>query len=168
MTARDAYAGLTATAKYSGTAVGKYVTKTFTAGILQGGEAAPFLATVDLTAWFTTAADDDVNNRIGGAVTNFRDLQNESLGNWRVTLKDRVFTGTDLGRTSVNLGAETQGGLDTELDTGVGHWSSTFYGGANTGTITEPDSVIGEFDAHVAGGVAAIYGAYGAKKQDDD
>ena len=148
---------LDGTASYSGMATGKYVTKTFTAGVFQSGNVGPFMADVSLTATFDANDDgtaDATDNMINGTVDNFRDVSGGSLGSWTVTLADTAFAGT--GSTNVNLGGATE--------EGAGMWTHSFHYGATT---EAPGAVIGEFDAHAAGGVAHIYGAYGATKGDE-
>ena len=153
-TARDSFDEIEGSASYSGMAVGKYVTKTFTAGVFAGGNVGAFTANAKLTASFDVEdADDD--NTVSGSVTGFRDATSgDSLGGWKVTLAEKGLAAA-MGSTNINLGAETQ--------EGVGNWTAAwYYGDADDA----PGTVIGEFDASVAGGVAHIAGAYGATQDD--
>ena len=154
----DTQTTIEGTASYTGMATGKFVTRTYTAGVLQSSNVGPFSADVSLTATFDANGDgtaDATDNMIKGSVEDFRDMNGDSLGGWVVTLADKPLV--TAGNTNVNLGAETQ--------TMAGMWTSTYHYGT---APAHPGAVIGEFDAHAAGEVASIYGAYGAMKDDDE
>ena len=138
------------TASYSGPAAGKFVTKTFEAGVQTDANAGHFTATATLTAKFGEA---DEMGSIEGEVGHFT-LNDTLSAAWTVTLGSVDLTNNDsfeAGVTDVNFG-----GADNE---GVGTWTGSFYGaGADAGD--HPDAVAGKFDAATPG--ASLLGAFGA------
>ena len=141
-------------ATYKGPAIGKYVVKTSTAGVLTDAEAGHFSATATLNADFgdTTAA-----GTISGKVDSFNTSGDANGSAWRVNLKS-----TELQGGSALFNANTSvtfGGLTSD---NAGKWEGTFYDADGTNA---PGTAIGTFDAHDPGGTANISGAFGAKKQ---
>ena len=149
---------LIGTASYQGRAVGQYVTKDFTGGVLSGGTAGVFTATALLTANFggdDIAVNDQFNIR--GSVTEFRDVERgRILEGWSVTLNkvDLAPGNASFGGTAGDSTTATLGGV-----TGTGRWEGAFFGNARADG--KPGSVAGVFDAHfpaahVSGGFGAI------------
>ena len=75
-------------ATYSGPAAGKYVTKTFSAGVHSDSGVGHFNATTNLTAKFGAA---DAEGTIGGSVTGFV-LDDVTAVSWKVILEDADLT----------------------------------------------------------------------------
>ena len=126
-------------ATYSGEAVGMSVLKTTNAaGDGQNIDSGRFTADVALTAEFGTGP------MLSGHIDNF---QGSAVGNWRVTLEKRAFTGTFAD------GAASSSGRD-------GVWQATSYGA----TDARPTGIFGGFNAHFLDGHAA--GAYATRKDD--
>ena len=146
------------TATYAGPAAGKYVTKTFTAGVHSDSGVGHFTAKANLTAKFGDAEGDDVRT-IDGSVTNFM-LDDTTAASWKVTLEDIILTEDDMnfnGTTEVDFG-----GGATASDVGAGVWQGRFYGAA-TDPADAPSTVAGTFDAGTDN--ASVVGAFGATKQ---
>ena len=156
------------TARYTGPAAGKYVTKTFTAGVQTEAGVGHFTATTKLTAKF--GDEDAPGGSISGTVTSFT-LDDVSAAPWKVTLGTAMFgdnASSFTGRTEVNFG----GGLTTTPDAATaedmpaGTWQGTFYDAAPaTPAGGAPNTVIGTFDAATDDKNAFVIGAFGTKKQ---
>ena len=160
-TAAEVTDAIEGTARYSGPAAGKYVTKTFTAGVQNEAGVGHFNATTNLTAKFGNAIE---TGTISGAVTSFI-LDDVTAVPWKVTLESAVLTNaaTFSSTTEVNFG----GGITTTPDDQEGHagaWGGTFYDLA-TDAADAPNTVIGTFDAATDDGNANVIGAFGAMKQ---
>ena len=151
------------TAKYSGPAAGKYVTKTFTAGVQTEAGVGHFTATTNLTARFL---DDEGMGNISGTVTSFT-LDDVTAVPWKVTLESADLTADAFtGDTEVNFGGgfTTTDPTDSE-DMPAGTWGGSFYDAAPaTPANGTPNTVIGTFDAATDDGNANVIGAFGAKK----
>ena len=147
------------TATYAGPAAGKYVTRTFTAGVHSDSGVGHFTAAARLTAKFA-GADAPGTGGISGSVSNFV-LDDTNPVPWKVTLGIAPFLGTAAGTfngdTEVNFG-----GGDTDGDTAAGAWQGSFYGAA-TDPADAPSTVAGTFDAGTDN--ASVVGAFGATKQ---
>ena len=144
-------------ASYTGPAAGKYVTKSFTAGVHKDSGVGHFTATASLVAKFgaSTAA-----GTIGGTIGSFM-LDGATTVPWSVKLEDAnlnsppVFDGT----TEVNFG----GGFTATVE-GAGTWQGSFYADADTADDSNaPDTVAGTFDAVTEN--ASVIGGFGATKQ---
>ena len=145
-------------ATYQGPAAGKYVTKTFEAGVHSDSGVGHFTATAHLTAKFGA---DDAAGAIGGRVTNFV-LDDTTSASWTVTLEDAFLTtgeATFNGTTEVNFGGDT---TDTDPG-GAGTWQGSFYGAGATPADDEPSTVAGTFDALTDN--ASVIGGFGATLQ---
>ncbi len=142
-------------ATYTGAAAGKYVTKSFSAGVQNDAGVGHFTATANLTAKFGT---DAAAGTIGGAVTSFV-LEDGSSRPWKVTLDDADLNNGDAifnGVTTVNFG-----GADVDP---AGTWQGSFYADADaTDDTNAPDTVAGTFDADTTN--ASVIGGFGATKQ---
>ena len=77
-------------ASYMGPAAGKYVTKSFTAGVHSESSVGHFTATANLTAKFGA---DDAAGTVGGMVNGF-ELDDGKTPNWAVTLEDATLSPT--------------------------------------------------------------------------
>ena len=145
------------TATYSGPAAGRYVTKTYTAGVQTDAGVGQFTATANLTAQFGAA---DAPGTIGGAVSGFM-LDGNTSADWTVVLEDADLTddaATFNGLSEVNFG----GGL-TDGATPAGTWQGSFYADADaTDDTNAPGTVAGTFDAVTDN--AAVIGGFGATK----
>ena len=161
-------AAMEGTARYTGPAAGKYVTKTFTAGVQTEAGVGHFTATTNLTAKF--GDEKAAGGSISGTVTSFT-LDDVSAVPWKVTLGSVALTDGDTtftGDTEVNFG----GGFTT-TDTTVnandmpaGAWGGSFYDAAPaTPAGGAPNTVIGTFDASTDDKNASVIGAFGTKKQ---
>ena len=127
-------------AGYTGTAVGMSVLKkTNMAGDGQDIDSGRFTAEVKLTAEFGAGP------MLSGYIHQF---DGSAVGNWRVTLEKRAFTGT------FTDGVASSSGPD-------GVWAATSYGAA---TGARPTGIFGGFNAHFLDGHAA--GAYSTRKDD--
>ena len=147
------------TATYSGPAAGKYVTKTFTAGVQTEAGVGHFTATANLTAKFGA---DDAAGTVGGMVNGF-ELDDGTTPSWAVTLEDAGLDDNDAtfdGTTEVNFG----GGATATDNGGAGTWQGSFYNDADTTDDTNaPGTVAGTFDALTEN--ASVIGGFGATKQ---
>ncbi len=167
--AAEATAAMEGKATYSGPAAGKYVTKTFTAGVLTDAEAGHFTATATLNADFLDASD---TGTITGEVTGFENSGEVDGSGWVVKLMLGYQSGTTTevdsniaaadatfdGRTSVNFG----GGEHAD----AGNWEGSFYGGGGTESPNaHPSTVAGIFDAVTPN--ASITGGFGGTKQSE-
>ena len=140
------------TARYSGPAVGKYVTKTFTAGVQTDAGVGHFTAEAKLKAVFDADADD---TGISGTVDDFI-LDDTTAAPWEVTLVGDVDFGAVFGNTT---GISLTGDKDDRIDE-QGHWKGSFYdAGEDEGDA--PGTVVGTFDAVTDN--AGVIGAFGAK-----
>ena len=149
------------TATYSGPAAGKYVTKSFTAGVHSDSGVGHFTARANLTARFGL---DDAAGTIGGTVTDFM-LDDTSPAPWSVMLEDATLTANNAGftgTTEVNFGGEV-----TKNDVGATHpgtWQGSFYDDADAADDTnKPGTVAGTFDADTTN--ASVIGGFGATLQ---
>ena len=155
------------TAKYSGPAAGKYVTKTFKAGVQTEAGVGHFTATTNLTARFLDADADDMGN-ISGTVTSFT-LDDVTAVPWKVTLESAELTAAAFaGTTEVDFG----GGITTTPDDvtedteHAGMWGGSFYDlAADADPDETPNTVIGTFSAATDDENANVIRAFGAKKQ---
>ena len=141
------------TARYTGPAVGKYVTKTFTAGVQTDAGVGHFTATANLKAVFDGDTED---LGISGTVEDFV-LDDTTATPWEVTLtRDADFTQV--------FGAETEISLTGDSDDSIGMagaWQGSFYdAGEDEGDA--PGTVVGTFDAVTDN--AGVIGAFGAKR----
>ena len=158
----DVDVAIEGTATYSGQAAGKYVTRTFSAGVQTDAGVGHFTADANLTARFgdETALGDGIK----GSVTGF-DLDDGSSPSWRVILENAAFVDGDSdfgGTTEVDFGGGATENADG--DTHPGNWQGTFYG-AGEEDEDAPGTVVGTFDAVDADENAAVLGAFGATKQ---
>ena len=145
-------------ASYTGPAAGKYVTKTFKAGVQTEAGVGHFTATANLVAKFGAADDAGM---LGGTVTSFM-LDDTTSAPWRVTLEDADLSNGQAifnGNTNVNFGG---GFVDADAANTVGTWQGSFYGGGAT-DADAPSTVAGTFDAVTDN--AAVIGGFGATKQ---
>ena len=153
------------TARYTGPAAGKYVTKTFTAGVQTEAGVGHFTATTNLTAKF---GDEDADGgSISGTVTRFT-LDDVSAAPWKVTLESVVLTNAAefTGTTEVNFGGgSTTTDPTDDTDMAAGAWGGKFYDAAvPADENAPPNTVIGTFDAATDDENAYVIGAFGAKK----
>ena len=155
----DVAATLTGKAMYTGSATGKYATKSFDAGGLASAMAGEFTASAMLTADF---GDGTAAGTISGEVMDFM-ANGESLGDWSVMLEEVDFGDTTAVTSGVFTGTTASMIGDAE---GTGSWMGQFFGGAAagvTGDAAHPKSVAGEFTADFP--AAHISGAFGANLQ---
>ena len=143
------------TATYAGPAAGKYVTKTFSAGVHSDSGVGHFTAKASLTAKFGAATG--LVGTIGGSVTGFV-LDDTTAASWKVTLEDATLQGGDA--TFNGLSEVDFGGGATTNDAGT--WQGSFYGAGAT-DADAPDTVTGTFDALTDN--ASVIGGFGATKQ---
>jgi hypothetical protein len=145
------------TATYEGPAAGKYVTKTFSAGVQTDAAVGHFTATANLTADF----GENTGNlgTIEGSIASF-ELDDGASPSWSVMLEEAELEadGTFSSSTEVNFGGED---TDSEVG-GAGVWNGAFYDAAKK-DADGPNTVIGTFDALTPN--ASVIGAFGAKKQ---
>ena len=142
------------TVNYAGTAAGKYVTKSYTAGVHDDSGVGHFTARAALTAKFGA---DDAAGAISGAISNFIIDDDESRP-WKVTLEEASLT--DGIATFGNTTEVDFGGGPSNSD--VGRWQGSFYGPGEEDEDA-PGAVGGIFDAIQDN--AALIGAFGASKQ---
>ena len=147
---------VTGTASYEGRAAGKYVTETYTAGRLVGGDPGHFTATASLEANFSETTGDVPIDMIRGSIDNFVLSSGNDASDWLVTLNNAT-EGAQFGSTTdVTFGGPTV--------TGAGNWRGAFYDAAPATPVGgAPGTVAGTFDAHAPG--ASITGGFGATKQ---
>ncbi len=152
----DVTIAIEGTATYAGPAAGKYVTRTFTAGVHSDSGVGHFTADATLTAKF---GDENEPGTIGGSVTGF-ELDDTKPVSWKVTLEDAALTNntaTFNGTSEVNFG-----GGATEDDAGT--WQGSFYDDADaTDDTNAPGTVAGTFDALTEN--ASVIGGFGATKR---
>ena len=150
----DVETGIVGTARYAGPAVGKYVTKTFSAGPQTDAGVGHFNARASLTAKF--GEETGPLGTISGSIEDFV-LDDTTATSWEVTLETTdLTTGVFGGATNVDFGG---GAVDSGTANTVGNWDAGFYGGDGS---EAPDTVVGTFDALTPN--AAVIGAFGAKK----
>ena len=154
-------------ATYSGSAAGKYATRTFSAGALTDAQAGHFTAAATLTADFDADSDSDADGgvdtlgTIGGTVTGFEASDGVDASAWKVTLGTAPLsssTATFNGMTDVDFG----GGKE-EM---AGDWQGSFYTDTDTDTDATddaPGTVAGTFRVTTSG--ASLLGGFGATKQ---
>ena len=154
-------AALVGNATYSGSAAGKYTTKTVTAGVQTDAGVGHFTATANLTAKFG-AIDED--GTIGGSVTGFV-LDDVTTAPWKVILEDAgpLTDATFHGWTEVDFGGGATVNGDPASDGGVGNWQGSFYDADTTDTTKGPRTVAGTFDAVTED--ASVIGGFGATRQ---
>ncbi len=144
-------------ATYEGPAAGKYVTRTFTAGVHSDSAVGHFTAAANLTARFDN--ESELGTGIKGSISSFV-LDDTNSVPWKVTLETAMFnTGeaTFTGKTKVDFG----GGARDDED---GDWQGSFYDDAPaTPAGGAPGTVAGTFDAATEN--ASVIGAFGATKQ---
>ncbi|MCY4488888.1 MAG: hypothetical protein OXF11_17465 [Deltaproteobacteria bacterium] len=150
---------LEGSATYSGTAAGKFVTKTFSAGVHSDSSAGHFTANATLTADFDDAA---AAGSIEGSISGFTLNDTDSVP-WVVTLEE-----ADLSDGASNFSGTTEinfGGGKTSSDPGT--WVGSFFDAETRATIDAedrfPKAVAGKFDAVTPGG--AVLGAFGASQR---
>ena len=154
--------GIEGTARYSGPAAGKYVTKTFSAGPQTDAGVGHFTANANLIARF--GDEEEPGSGISGSISGFV-LDDTTPASWSVTLETATFM-TSMepftGTTEVNFGG---GATDNDADDPhPGAWQGSFYGaGAATDGSDAPDAVAGTFDAVTPN--AAVIGGFGATRQ---
>ena len=149
-------------ATYTGTAAGKYVSKTVSGGTTADADTGHFTADAELTADF---GSDTENGTIDGEVSGFVLTGNgeTNAANWTVILDDAALspgTATFNGVTNMNFGGLTA--------SGTGQWFGSFYNNADNDAATPPDTVTGIFDANDPGGTVNIIGGFGANRVMDD
>ena len=157
-------------ATYSGSAAGKYATKTYSAGALTDAQAGHFTANATLTANFdadsTPEAEDQTQNNdeignISGTVTGFEASDGVDASAWKVTLGTAALSDANAmfsGMTDVDFG----GGKEED----VGAWQGSFYNDTNPdddATDDAPGTVAGTFDVTTPG--ASLLGGFGATKE---
>jgi hypothetical protein len=144
-------------ASYTGPAAGKYVTKSYTAGVHTDSGVGHFTATANLAAKFGGDGGSDFGT-VGGAITGFT-LDDERTVPWSVKLEDADLDNSTPfeGTTEVNFG----GGF-TATDIGAGTWQGSFYDAAAE-PADAPGTVAGTFDAVTEN--ASVIGGFGATKQ---
>ena len=155
--AADVTNAIEGTATYAGPAAGKYVTRTFTAGVHSDSGVGHFTADANLTAKF---GDENEAGTISGSVTGF-ELDDTTPVSWKVTLEDATLDTTAAfdGTTEVDFG-----GGATDSAVGAGTWQGSFYDDADTDDDTNaPGTVAGTFDAVTDN--ASVIGGFGATKQ---
>ena len=142
-------------ASYTGPAAGKYVTKSYTAGVHTDSGVGHFTATASLAAKFGGNGE---AGTIGGTIGGFT-LDDERTVPWSVKLEDAdLDTSTPFdGTTEVNFG----GGF-TATEIGAGTWQGSFYDAADD-PADAPGTVAGTFDAVTEN--ASVIGGFGATKQ---
>jgi hypothetical protein len=142
-------------ASYTGPAAGKYVTKSYTAGVHTDSGVGHFTATASLTAKFGA---DNAPGTVGGTIGGFT-LDDERTVPWSVKLEDADLDNSTPfeGTTEVNFG----GGF-TATDIGAGTWQGSFYDAAAE-PADAPGTVAGTFDAVTEN--ASVIGGFGATKQ---
>ena len=156
MHAADVNNAIEGTATYAGPAAGKYVTRTFQAGVHSDSGVGHFTAKANLTAKF---GEDNEAGTIGGSVTGFV-LDDTTAASWKVTLEDAMLndnTATFSGMSEVDFG-----GGATDGDTPAGAWQGSFYDDGAT-DADAPSTVAGTFDAVTVN--ASVIGGFGATKQ---
>ena len=144
------------TASYSGSAAGKYATKTSVAGTQTDAAVGHFTADASLTARF---GDGIAMGTIEGAVRNF-ELDDGTSPAWSVTLEsgdDLTNAATFDGTTEVNFG-----GGSTATVEGAGKWQGSFFDDGEE-TADPPGTVAGTFDAVTPS--ASVIGGFGATLQ---
>ena len=149
------------TATYAGPAAGKYVTRTYTAGVHSDSGVGHFTAAASLTAKF--GDDGTLGTGISGSVSNFM-LDDTNSVPWKVTLENATFTdnvATFDGTTEVNFGGGVTASGDPENPAGVGAWQGSFYGAGTDGAA--PSTVAGTFNAETLN--ATVIGGFGATKK---
>ena len=140
-------------ADYAGPAAGKYVTRTFSAGVHSDSGVGHFTANAKLKAKFGNASD---GGMIGGSVTGFVLDDVTAAPSWKVLLKDTTISdATFNGMTEV-----TFGGAITHDDAGA--WQGSFYD-AGAADTDAPGTVAGTFSGLTEH--ASVVGAFGATKQ---
>jgi hypothetical protein len=156
-TAAELAAAMEGNAVYEGPAAGKYLTKSFSAGVQTDAGAGHFTATANLTAKLGEDMGDV--GTISGLVSDF-ELDTGDTPAWRVTLEEVALTAASVfsGTTEVDFGA----GPTSREEAGVGVYQGTFYDAAEDAEDA-PGTVVGTFDAETDNG--AVIGAFGAKKQ---
>jgi hypothetical protein len=144
-------------ASYTGPAAGKYVTKSYTAGVHTDSGVGHFTATASLAAKF--GGDSGALGTVGGTITGFT-LDDERTVPWSVKLEDADF---DDGSTPFRSTTEVNfGGGFTATDIGAGTWQGSFYDAAAE-PADAPGTVAGTFDAVTEN--ASVIGGFGATKQ---
>jgi len=137
--------GLSSTATYTGTALGKYAVVD-----KDSSDSGHFTATAKLTADF----DDDM---LTGTIDAFKDADNGDLG-WTVELESEMSStiASVAASNDDNSVVWTRDGDDVTTENG---WLATAYGGSSS---TAPGHIIGEFEADHFN--AKMIGAFGTEK----
>ena len=91
-------------------------------------------------------------NTLTGTINNFV-LQHGEENSWTVSLQGP--------RTNITTSDGTASGM-AQGGGVAGSWNATFHGSTGDDSTTQPDSVVGEFNANFGNGLAA--GAFGARK----
>ena len=151
---------LEGTAKYMGTAAGKY--SIYSGAFSARSEAGHFTAKAELMADF---GDETAPGKISGKIDNFVTASGEK-DNWTVTLKSTALAtggGGAFGNTARGDTVWKIGDTDSEE---MGGYMGRMYGHA-TGANGVPDEVGGTFDAPFEGGVGQMVGAFAAELAKD-
>ena len=151
-------AAIVGNASYAGPAAGKYVTKSFTAGVHTDSGVGHFTATASLAAKF--GVDSGVLGTVGGTIGSFI-LDGATTVPWSVKLEDAdldMGSTPFKGTTEVNFG----GGFTATEVGGAGTWQGSFYDAGAT-PADAPGAVAGTFDAVTDN--ASLIGGFGATKK---
>ena len=156
LNASGSIANVEGTATYKGGATGVYVKNVYNSDrTLDTATSGHFTADVNIMAYFgggDVAANK--HNTIEGTIDKFM-LSGGEENKWSVALKS---TSSDTGtHTGTAKGGD-----------GDGSFSATFHGSvaaATDGTVPQPSSVVGEFNAGFTDG--SVAGAFGARKMDE-
>ena len=147
-------AAMTGSATYRGAAAGVYASVDVAGGRVTGATEGEFTAEATLTAHFFGALDD---GEIAGQIDSFRNMSDEPMAGWRVTLRRAELTdgrAAFAGQTGATLGPGTNGS---------GSWEGLFHDAGGNAEDPRPGHVTGRFDAHFLG--TRVAGAFGASKE---
>ena len=161
------------TATYSGGAAGVYVRNVFDSqGNIETATSGHFTADANLTATFGQITTGDDANSIAprlvdtltGTIDNFV-LEHGEENEWAVSLQ------SDGDATTAGIQPDTDGVMAGTASGGVtgmdGSFTATYHGSVaalTDGTIPQPHTVVGEFNANFSNG--AVAGGFGARQDD--
>ena len=150
-------------ATYAGGAVGVYVHKTFKTDGTYDASSGHFTADVSLMATFGQVPVSDTDNT-GTIAPNLLNTVSGTIGNFMLSGDEEQMWSVDVQGAITESDGTASG--TAKGGVGDGSFSATFHGdvtAAADGTVPQPGSVVGEFNAGFTNG--SVAGGFGARKQ---
>lgn len=162
-----AASGIGGTAKYSGSAAGKFA---YYNPLDKSGDAGHFTADVELTAKFEASHDNNAATNDTGGVTGAIDgfMANGKSVPWSVELKRAGWDGTTSGVFGAQTGADgpmakTVWSINDNPANASGSWSGQMYDEAGTDGSDVPTTAVGVFES-MYGSTHHMVGGFGVTK----